>query len=152
MKDKGTCFYLAELRVYSVFCDALSLRFGAIFNVSYPGEISTGSCLPRMGIDLDAPNRTFQASCRLFYDIAALWEIVTENVTGCMCLPGYIFTSYLTENQCQGERASIISYVVLYIYIYIYIYIYTHTYVDIYCNDQQQLFPCRCDYIATVAM
>ena len=98
-----TCFKLAELRVYSPVCDILDLVLGAVFlNRSYPGEISNGSCLPNMGIDSNAPNRTFQALC--FGGGPGTWEIIenTTHATQCTCLPGYKFISRSTVNQCQG--------------------------------------------------
>ena len=102
LKDKGTCFDLAEMRVYTAVCDKIAYDLGAEFlNSTYPGEYSTGSCFPDMAVDSNAPNGTFQAFCQDLRHLTGRWNII-GSVKECMCLPGYEFISDSSVNQCQG--------------------------------------------------
>ena len=103
LKDKGGCFDLAEMRVYTAVCDQIALELGAKFsNSTYPGEFSTGSCFHDMAVDSNAPNRTFQAVCHDISHLRGRWNII-GSVTECMCLPGHMFISDSSVNQCQGR-------------------------------------------------
>ena len=102
LKDKGSCFDLAEMRVCTAVCDKIALDLGANFsNTTYPGESSTGSCFHDMAVDSNTPNGTFQAVCQDMSHWEGKWKI-TGSVTKCMCLPGYKFISDSSVNQCQG--------------------------------------------------
>lgn len=101
LKDLGTCMNLTQFKVYVTVCDALDHLLSARFlNTAYPEETSFGSCLSNMATDLNATNGTFQAICEEDNHAYARWMII-DNLQ-CMCLPGYIFTSRSTDNQCQG--------------------------------------------------
>ena len=105
LKDTGACFDLAEMRVYTAVCDQIALELGANFSNSiYPGEFSTGFCFHDMAVDSDAPNRAFQAVCHESH-LRGRWNII-GSATECMCLPGYMFISDSSVNQCQGRQLS----------------------------------------------
>ena len=105
-RDQGTCIGISEVVVYYPVCDSMSLDFGANFLTrQFPGGSSVGSCFTNMSIDQTSTSDSFNATCSLNTssnnEIVSNWTI-NGDPSGCMCLPGYTFTSHATTEQCEG--------------------------------------------------
>lgn len=108
-KDYGTCIGLSEITVYYPICDVVSFDFGANFSMDQlPGGTSVGSCFANMAVDINTSSGPFNATCTVsmpsWNELLTNWTINGDS-SGCMCLPGYQFTSRTTTNQCEGKVA-----------------------------------------------
>ena len=107
-RDRGSCFAIFEVLVYYPVCDSISLDLGASFlTTQFPGGTSVGSCFANTSTDLLNPtNRSFEATCTLSTssnnELLANWT-VNGDPSGCMCLPGYMFISRSSTEQCRGK-------------------------------------------------
>ena len=109
-RDRGTCIGILEVLVYYPVCDSISLDFGASFlTTQFPGGSSVGSCFANMSVALNPTNRSFEATCTLSTssnnESLANWTI-NGDPSGCMCLPGYMFISRSSTEQCKGMNIS----------------------------------------------
>ena len=105
-RDLGACISISEVVVYYPICDAIFLEFGLNFTkAQIPEGASLGSCFANMAMDLNATDDHVQAVCilRLDRDYLPTWTVISENATGCMCIPGYRFISRTTIDQCEGK-------------------------------------------------
>ena len=110
-RDRGACIYLSEVTVFYPVCDKVSLDFGANFTgMQFPNENANGRCFDNMTININAPNDSFNATCRLQYvtdntltvtGLFTKWKII-GGPHGCTCVPGYQFISTKRSSQCEG--------------------------------------------------
>ena len=115
LRDRGTCIGISDVLVYYPVCDSISLDLGANFSRQFPGDTSVGSCFPNMAFGQNITSDQLMATCTLnirrddgsmLQEVFANWVTDDGSASGCMCLPGYSFTSRTTTDQCEGKVVS----------------------------------------------